>query len=179
MEILPSSQEDGFYMRTVSTPIEPDSLNWTLAGLQSAGALPPVEVIELIDDIRIIFPLIDNSLAGVVPESEREMLEGIDVRWTPPRGPQSGPEVVVRQNMRSEEGWSAATDVASRAAEVEGLAFRYVAGRQEFRMLTSSCDGRVDQSSNDEELFDAVLANGAEVLMRAGRVPACLSSSVG
>lgn len=41
----------------------------------------------------------------------------------------------------------------------------------------STCDGTVDQSSDDQEFFDVLLASGAQLLAGAGQAPAFLSAS--
>lgn len=187
MELSPHPEGADRYLRVLSLPIEADPVEamdrfienfdrlarisdpteegsyayWSLAGFEAADTLPPARVVTLLGDIRTIIRVNGDSLDGLIFRSGVTTGEGFVVYWVPSNGVRPTTEVTINRTQLRDTDWLAAIDVAVRASAETDLSFEFIAGRQQFRLLTSPCDGRVDATSDDQKFFDAVLDAGA------------------
>jgi hypothetical protein len=142
---------------------------WEFAGMRSYPHLPPADLVELLDGIRGTIPLIDFSAVPKDPAPDFEYPEGVLLMWNKPNLEQPAlAEIMISRREYRDSDEQKAIAAAALAASVPDLIFRYVAGEQQFQLHTSTCEGTVNQSSDDQKFFDAMLATGAEFLDGAG-----------
>lgn len=141
---------------------------WVIPGLVPSD-LPPAEVIDLLDRVRLVAPLIDPAAVGddgIAPE-------GVAVWW---QGEEHGTRVIVNQHELRASDWPTVLELARLAIAMPNTSFSYGAmdGDQhnEFRLYTTACDGDVSVEPNDQMLVDALAARGA-VLPAGGGPGVC------
>ncbi|EPR75196.1 hypothetical protein ADILRU_2546 [Leifsonia rubra CMS 76R] len=146
-----------------------NSTIWAFAGMRSYPHLPSADVVGLLDDIRGTFPLLDHSGIPENPGPEFEYPEGVVLMWNKPSHEQSAmAELLITQREYRDDDWRDVIEAGVRSAQVPGLNFRYASGEQQFQLHTSTCDGTIYESSDDQKLFESVLASGTEFLDGAG-----------
>lgn len=133
---------------------------WSLPGLSVSGPLPPKEVIELVDEISQVVPLQQNSWFDLGEDLPEYSPEGATVRWTDDETVLQGRDVSIFSGEYREEDWPAIVAAAASATTLTGFDFRYFSIEREFRFHVSPCDGTIEQTADDQLLFDALSASG-------------------
>ncbi|WP_341953004.1 hypothetical protein [Salinibacterium sp. TMP30] len=142
---------------------------WEFAGMRSYPHLPPADLVQLLDGIRGTIPLIDFSAVPENPAPDFEYPEGVLLMWNKPQLDKPAlAEILISHREYREADWENALLAAAQATPVSNLNVRYAAGEQQFQLHTSTCKGTVNESSDDQKFFEAVLATGAEFLDGAG-----------
>lgn len=155
--IVPIQASDGNLFSAVSNS---GYEAWSLPGLSVNGPLPPKEVIELVEEIRQVFPLQQNSWYDLGEDLPEYSPEGATVHWTDDDTVVQGRDVSIFSGEYREEDWPAIVAAAAGATTLTGVGFRYFSFEREFHFHVSPCDGTIEQTADDQLLFDALSASG-------------------
>ena len=134
---------------------------WSIPGLQSSGSLPPRGVAELAERLSSLFPLRANPWITSEPEAEGSFPEGASIRWTNDNMQQQGRQVELLFPEYSEADWPAIVAAAAASSQLPGLNFQYYASDRDFFFHTSTCEGTVQPTVDDQALVDAVRASAS------------------
>jgi hypothetical protein len=142
---------------------------WEFAGMLASPHLPSAELVGLLDDIHYTIPLIDYSQLPENPAPDIEYPEGVllAVNKFAPEQPVVAEIMISQQEYRNAD-WQNAIAAGALATRVPDLSFRYVMPERQFQLHTSTCEGTVNESSDDQKFFDAIVAYGAKLLPGAG-----------
>ncbi|MBH0130044.1 hypothetical protein [Salinibacterium sp. NK8237] len=133
---------------------------WSLPGLNVNGPLPPREVIELLEEIGQIYPLQQHSWYDLGEDLPEYSPEGATVRWTDDDTVVQGRDVSIFSAEYRKEDWPAIVAAAAGATTLTGFDFRYFSFEREFQFHVSPCDGTIEQTADDQLLFDALSVSG-------------------
>ncbi|MBH0008349.1 hypothetical protein [Salinibacterium sp. SWN1162] len=158
--IVPLQASDGNLFSNGSNGGNGGYEGWSLPGLSANGPLPPKEVIELVDEISQFVPLQENSWYDLGEDLPEYSPEGVTVRWTDDDTVVQGRDVSIFSGEYREEDWPAIVAAAAGTTTLPGLDFRYFSFEREFRFHVSPCDGSIEQTADDQLLFDALSASG-------------------
>ncbi|MGV8858077.1 hypothetical protein [Rhodoglobus sp.] len=137
---------------------------WSFPGLQSSGSLPPREVVDLSEGISRFFPLLINAWLPSNSSGDTSDFEGGGVRWSDDETALQGRGVEIISSEYREEDWPAIVAAAALTSQLAGMDFRYFSFDREFYFHTSTCEGTVQKTDDDQALFDAVQASGVTLL---------------
>ncbi|QAV70339.1 hypothetical protein ESZ53_07715 [Salinibacterium sp. UTAS2018] len=142
---------------------------WNFSGMWAYPSLPAADTVALLDEIRGTIPLADFSAdssgmgeeypEGVQLQLQATMREGTVLTQA---------SIAVNHNEYREADWQNVVAAGVLASRVPDLNFSYTEKGRQFLIHTSACTVTSAESSQDRQLFDAVLASGAEFLPGAG-----------
>ncbi|MGJ8720568.1 MAG: hypothetical protein ACSHW9_01865 [Salinibacterium amurskyense] len=137
---------------------------WSIPGVQLSGSLPPREVLDLADRLSALFSLRTNAWLTAEPDDGDRFPEGVSVRWASDRTSQQSRQVDLFFSDYREEDWPAIVAAAAATSPMEGFEFYYFSVDRDFSFHTSTCEGTVQKTADDQELFDAIQASGVTLL---------------
>ncbi|QAV70340.1 hypothetical protein ESZ53_07720 [Salinibacterium sp. UTAS2018] len=137
---------------------------WSIPGLQSSGSLPPLEVLNLAERLGSLFPLRTNASLTAEPEGGESFPEGVSVRWASDSMLQQSRQVDLLFPEYREEDWPALVAAAAATSRLPGFSFEYFSFDRDFSFHTSTCEGTIQKTDDDQALFDAVQASGVALL---------------
>ena len=136
---------------------------WSFPGVQLSGSLPPLEVLDLADRLSNFFPLRTNDWVTAEPEGGESFPEGVSVRWASDTMLQ-GKQVDLFFPEYRDEDWPAIVAAAAVTSQLAGFDFYYSSIDRDFSFHSSTCEGTVQRTADDQALFDAVQASGVMLL---------------
>lgn len=137
---------------------------WSLPGVQSSGSLPPLEVLELADRLSSWFPLRSNAWLTAELDDSTPFPEGASVRWSSDTMLPQGRQVDVFFPEHGEEDWPAIVAAAAATSQLAGFDFYYFSIDRDVSFRTSTCEGTLEKTADDQALFDAIQASGVTLL---------------
>lgn len=137
---------------------------WSIPGMQSSGSLPPREVLDLAERLSSFFPLRANEWLTAQPDDDTDFPTGVSVRWDDDAVMQQGRHVQILARDYQEKDWPAIVAAAAASSQLAGFNFQYYASDRDFFFHTSTCEGSVQNTADDQALVDAVRASGVTLL---------------
>ncbi|MBH0023138.1 hypothetical protein [Salinibacterium sp. SWN248] len=137
---------------------------WSVPGLQSSGSLPPREVLDLAERLSGLFSLRTNAWLTAEPDDGDSFPEGAGIRWDADPTAQQGRQVDLLFSEYHEEDWPAIVAAAAASSQLAGFHFQYFSFDRDFSFHTSTCEGTVQKTADDQALFDAIQASGVTLL---------------
>ncbi|MEV8253033.1 hypothetical protein AB0O95_03605 [Rhodoglobus sp. NPDC076762] len=141
---------------------------WAIPGVQASGSLPPLEVMNLAERLSALFPLRANLWLTAEPASDPGFSEGAGIRWSNDDTEQQGRTVELLFREYNDDDWPAIVAAAAASSQLAGFRFQYYSFDREFSIHTSTCEGTIQTTADDQALFDAVRASGVTLLDGAG-----------
>lgn len=147
---------------------------WIVPGMSALG-LPPREIVNLLDDVRKVTPVLDIAAMRDAP-ADAAPAEGVLVQWGPmtPWASASTASVSVYRAEHRASDWPDVLAAARSALASPAASFIYMSDAGEvqpriFSFFTEPCDGTIDSDADDQLLIDALSDVG--VTLPAGGGP--------